>query len=368
MGKRHPCIVSAPWDAIHDGERGRMPVKGAANAGPNRIRRQSDPPARALSRRPNAGANCRGQRRDGTRALDDATGCWRRSKRKTSCARIRPRAPTTPARPLLELARSLSRDIELREIRARRDGRDGENAPAETANLIVLQDGKAVFVEGVEGPARAAYLGARRQRGRAACHCRRQSDSGRNDGRADRAPDCPRRNCRGSRAIRFPRSANSCARSPTCARRGYATSSGESKHRRVSPLPARSKARAAPSTARSVSPRRLARRHGARHAGAGHRSAPRGDAHRRIFPVDGRPPRCRSLRSSNVNVHLGGHHALKGTSRGRLQPGRTLGVRGCETVSGKSTLLRVIRGSPVDRSRRRAKRTYGFDGTPPRAR
>ena len=52
---------------------------------------------------------------------------------------------------LLELARSLSRDIELREI-ARAEMVAMVKRTGETANLIVLQDGKAVFVEGVEGP------------------------------------------------------------------------------------------------------------------------------------------------------------------------------------------------------------------------
>jgi DNA-binding IclR family transcriptional regulator len=52
---------------------------------------------------------------------------------------------------LLDLARSLSRDIELREI-ARAEMQTMVKRTGETANLIVLQDGKALFVEGLEGP------------------------------------------------------------------------------------------------------------------------------------------------------------------------------------------------------------------------
>jgi IclR family acetate operon transcriptional repressor len=52
---------------------------------------------------------------------------------------------------LLELARSLSRDIELREI-ARAEMQAMVKRTGETANLIVLQDGKALFLEGLEGP------------------------------------------------------------------------------------------------------------------------------------------------------------------------------------------------------------------------
>jgi DNA-binding IclR family transcriptional regulator len=52
---------------------------------------------------------------------------------------------------LLELARSLSRDIELREI-ARAEMQAMVKRTGETANLVVLQDGKAVFIEGLEGP------------------------------------------------------------------------------------------------------------------------------------------------------------------------------------------------------------------------
>ena len=52
---------------------------------------------------------------------------------------------------LLELARSLSRDIELREI-ARAEMQAMVKRTGETANFIVLQDGKALFVEGLEGP------------------------------------------------------------------------------------------------------------------------------------------------------------------------------------------------------------------------
>jgi IclR family acetate operon transcriptional repressor len=66
---------------------------------------------------------------------------------------------------LLDLARSLSRDIELREI-ARAEMQAMVKRTGETANLIVLQDGKAVFVEGLEGPhvlrvsARVGAIGA----------------------------------------------------------------------------------------------------------------------------------------------------------------------------------------------------------------
>jgi DNA-binding IclR family transcriptional regulator len=56
-----------------------------------------------------------------------------------------------PGPALLELARSLSRDIELREI-ARAEMAAMVKRTGETANLIVLQEGKAVFVEGLEGP------------------------------------------------------------------------------------------------------------------------------------------------------------------------------------------------------------------------
>lgn len=52
---------------------------------------------------------------------------------------------------LLDLARSLSRDIELREI-ARAEMQTMVKRTGETANLIVLQDGRALFVEGLEGP------------------------------------------------------------------------------------------------------------------------------------------------------------------------------------------------------------------------
>lgn len=56
-----------------------------------------------------------------------------------------------PGPALLDLARSLSRDIELREI-ARAEMTDLVRRTGETANLIVLQEGKALFVEGVESP------------------------------------------------------------------------------------------------------------------------------------------------------------------------------------------------------------------------
>ena len=56
-----------------------------------------------------------------------------------------------PGSALLELARSLSRDLELREI-ARAEMAAMVKRTGETANLIVLQDGKALFVEGLEGP------------------------------------------------------------------------------------------------------------------------------------------------------------------------------------------------------------------------
>ena len=56
-----------------------------------------------------------------------------------------------PGPALLDLARSLSRDIELREI-ARAEMADLVRRTGETANLIVLQAGKALFVEGLEGP------------------------------------------------------------------------------------------------------------------------------------------------------------------------------------------------------------------------
>jgi DNA-binding IclR family transcriptional regulator len=52
---------------------------------------------------------------------------------------------------LLDLARSLSRDLELREI-ARAEMQTMVKRTGETANLVVMQDGKAMFVEGVEGP------------------------------------------------------------------------------------------------------------------------------------------------------------------------------------------------------------------------
>jgi DNA-binding IclR family transcriptional regulator len=55
-----------------------------------------------------------------------------------------------PGAALLALARSLSRDIELREI-ARAEMADLVRRTGETANLIVLQEGKALFVEGLEG-------------------------------------------------------------------------------------------------------------------------------------------------------------------------------------------------------------------------
>jgi len=65
------------------------------------------------------------------------------------------RDPTTrayyPGPALLDLARSLSRDIELREI-ARAEMLAMVKRTGETANLILLQEGKALFVEGVEGP------------------------------------------------------------------------------------------------------------------------------------------------------------------------------------------------------------------------
>lgn len=56
-----------------------------------------------------------------------------------------------PGPALLELARSLSRDIELREI-ARAEMAAMVKRTGETANLIVLQEGRALFVEGLEGP------------------------------------------------------------------------------------------------------------------------------------------------------------------------------------------------------------------------
>jgi len=56
-----------------------------------------------------------------------------------------------PGPALLELARSLSRDLELRDI-ARAEMAAMVKRTGETANLIVLQEGKALFVEGLEGP------------------------------------------------------------------------------------------------------------------------------------------------------------------------------------------------------------------------
>jgi DNA-binding IclR family transcriptional regulator len=69
-----------------------------------------------------------------------------------------------PGPALLELARSLSRDIELREI-ARAEMAALVRRTGETANLIVLQKGKVLFVEGIEGPhvlrvaARVGFIG-----------------------------------------------------------------------------------------------------------------------------------------------------------------------------------------------------------------
>jgi DNA-binding IclR family transcriptional regulator len=56
-----------------------------------------------------------------------------------------------PGPALLQLARSLSRDVELREI-ARAEMAAMVKRTGETANLIVLQEGKALFAEGLEGP------------------------------------------------------------------------------------------------------------------------------------------------------------------------------------------------------------------------
>jgi DNA-binding IclR family transcriptional regulator len=56
-----------------------------------------------------------------------------------------------PGSALLALARSLSRDAEVREV-ARAEMESLVKRTGETANFVVLRDGKAEFIEGVEGP------------------------------------------------------------------------------------------------------------------------------------------------------------------------------------------------------------------------
>jgi IclR family acetate operon transcriptional repressor len=155
---------SAPWDGIRQVESGRMAPQAPATPGRtesvgkairllNLFRSAQNPVRIAEASAATGLARSTTHRLLATLAAQDFV-------RQDPATRA-----YYPGPALLTLARSLSRELELREI-ARAEMQAMVKRTGETANLIVLQDGKALFVEGLEGPhvlrvgARVVWAGA----------------------------------------------------------------------------------------------------------------------------------------------------------------------------------------------------------------